>query len=170
MSIACRAARARTDFLSLAPCCMPCIRCQSQTDLDSVPVGKLLRHPLLMRRTAMRRMQDLGRQTVLGTGKRDGCGQAEVHAVTGVQGGEKKERKHEHVDGVSWSTVWDALLGKMIRMYGFLHGPLWLHRLLTVGINDYFMVEEQLSMTLFCFGILFQVGWDQPLRVIVCPS
>ena len=38
----------------------------------------------------------------------------------------------------------------------FLHPP-WLHRLLTVGINDYFMVEEQLSRTLFCFGILFQV-------------
>ena len=38
----------------------------------------------------------------------------------------------------------------------FLHPP-WLHCLLTVGINDYFMVEEQLSRTLFCFGIFFQV-------------
>lgn len=28
----------------------------------------------------------------------------------------------------------------------------------SVGINDYFMVEEQLSKYLFCFGILFQVG------------
>ena len=42
------------------------------TDLDAVPVGKLLRHPLLMRRTAMRRMQDMGRQTVLGTGEKAG--------------------------------------------------------------------------------------------------
>ena len=28
----------------------------------------------------------------------------------------------------------------------------------TVGINDFFMVEEQLSKYLFYFGILFQVS------------
>lgn len=67
----------------------PCTTCDvlklSSTDLDDAPIGKLIRHPLLMRRTTMRRMQDMGRQTVLGTGdggrERRGCGQCGLSGV-----------------------------------------------------------------------------------------
>ena len=54
------------------------------------------------------------------------------------------------------STVSGALLGMIICMMS--NTPFGSTITLTVGINDYFMVEEQLSKTLFCFGILFQVG------------